>query len=518
MFSSILTGCVAGMEAYLLRAEVDISNGLPGFCMVGSLGNEAKEAKERVQVALKNCGYHIPANKVTINLSPANIRKDGTGYDVPIAVGILQGLGFFDEESTKRILFVGELGLNGEIKPVSGILPVVREASMSDIECCIVPLDNVEEGSAIPDINVRGVSHITELIAFLQASDNKEREKILPIHPCVLEKIRKRNNANDNLDFEDVKGQEVAKRAAEIAAAGFHNLLMSGPPGGGKSMIARRIPGILPQLTPKECLEVSAIYSVAGMLSADNPLITSRPFRSPHHTISNVALVGGGIRIQPGAISLAHRGVLFLDELTEFPRYILECLRQPLEEHTVSIARANGSFSYPANFMLVCAMNPCRCGYYPDKNRCTCSEKEISSYWSKLSGPLLDRIDMYVETARVDLDKLQSSRKGESSESIRQKVEKARKIQEKRFQNREYSFNAEMPASDIDIFCAMGKEEKQLMELAYRNLQLSARTYHRVLKVARTIADLDGCEHIKKQHIAEALAYRLSERNDRKDG
>ena len=518
MFSSVLTGCVAGMEAFLLHAEVDISNGLPGFCMVGSLGIEAKEAKERVQVALKNCGYHIPPNKVTINLSPANIRKDGTGYDVPIAVGLLQDLGYFEEESTKDILFVGELGLNGEIKPVSGILPVVREASLSGVSCCIVPFENVMEGSAIPGIKVKGVAHISQLIAYLQEKEEKQKESILPTYPCVLEKIQKKNRAKEQLDFEDVKGQELAKRAAEIAAAGFHNLLMSGPPGGGKSMIARRIPGILPQLTPKECLEVSAIYSVAGLLSADNPLITGRPFRSPHHTISNAALVGGGVRIQPGAISLAHRGVLFLDELTEFPRYILECLRQPLEEHTVSIARANGSFSYPASFMLVCAMNPCRCGYYPDKNRCTCSEKEISNYRSKLSGPLLDRIDMYVETARVDLDKLQSTGKGESSESIRKKVEKARKIQEKRFCDREYSFNAEMPASDIEIFCTLGKEEKQLMELAYRNLQLSARTYHRVLKVARTIADLEGCERIKKQHIAEALAYRLAERNDRKDG
>ena len=518
MFSSILTGCVAGMEAFLLHAEVDVSNGLPGFCMVGSLGNEAKEARERVQVALKNCGYSIPPNKVTINLSPANIRKEGTGYDVPIAIGLLQDLGYFEEEDSKDILFVGELGLNGEIKPVSGILPIVREASLSGINICMVPFDNVLEGSAIPGIKVKGVAHISQLVSYLQEKEERQKDNILPTHPCVLEKIQKRNREKERLDFEDVKGQEVAKRAAEIAAAGFHNLLMSGPPGGGKSMIARRIPGILPQLTQKECLEVSSIYSVAGLLNAEKPLITGRPFRSPHHTISNAALVGGGVRIQPGAISLAHRGVLFLDELTEFPRYILECLRQPLEEHTVSIARANGSFSYPANFMLVCAMNPCRCGYYPDKNRCTCSEKEISNYRNKLSGPLLDRIDMYVETARVDLDKLQRIGKGESSESIRKKVEKARRIQEKRFENKEYSFNAEMPSSDIEAFCSLGREEKQLMELAYRNLQLSARTYHRVLKVARTIADLDGCEQIKKQHIAEALAYRLTERNDRKNG
>lgn len=518
MFSSIMTGCVAGMEAFLLRAEVDSSNGLPGFSMVGSLGNEAKEAKERVQVALKNAGYHIPPNKITINLSPANIRKDGTGYDVPIAVGILHSLGFFDAKDASNILFIGELGLNGEIKPVSGILPIVREASICGISCCIVPKDNVSEGSAIPGIEVRGASHITQLVEFLRENDIKVRNNILPVTPCSLEMIQKKNIAKEHLDFEDVKGQEVAKRAAEIAAAGFHNLLMCGTPGGGKSMIARRIPGILPKLTAKECLEVSSIYSVAGLLNAENPLITVRPFRSPHHTISNAALVGGGVRIQPGAISLAHRGVLFLDELTEFPRYILECLRQPLEEHTVSIARANGNFSYPANFMLVCAMNPCRCGYYPDKNRCTCSEKEINTYWNRLSGPLLDRIDMYVETARVDLDKLQGYKKDENSESIRKRVEKARRIQEKRFMGKDYAFNGEMKASDIDEFCVLGKEEKALMELAYHNLGLSARTYHRVLKVARTIADLDGCERIKVKHISEALAYRLAERNKNENG
>jgi magnesium chelatase family protein len=293
---------------------------------------------------------------------------------------------------------------------------------------------------------------------------------------------------------------------------------MSGPPGGGKSMIAQRIPGILPELNEQECLEVSSIYSVAGLLDAQIPLITERPFQSPHHTISNAAMVGGGIRIHPGAISLSHRGVLFLDELTEFPRNILECLRQPLEEHQVNIARAQGNYQYPANFMLVAAMNPCRCGYYPDRNRCTCTEKDMLQYWNRLSGPLLDRIDMYVETGRVDLLHLQTERREESTQSIRKRVESARKIQERRFRKKEYTFNSEMKASDMDEFCMLGKKEKLLMEIAYTKLKLSARTYHRVLKVARTIADLEGCEYIRKQHIAEALAYRLTERNDRKDG
>lgn len=518
MFSSVLTGGLNGMEAYLLHAEVDISTGLPGFCMVGSLSNEVKEAKERVQVALKNAGFDIPPNKITINLSPANIRKEGTGYDVPIAVGLLLSLGYFEEKSCENLLFIGELGLNGEIKPVSGILPIVKNAASAGLNGCMVPLDNAMEGSAIPGIKVKGVSDIRQLVEFLQEEDEKLRDKILPTCHCTLPDIRKRNREREQVDFAQVRGQEVAKRAAEIAAAGFHNLLMSGPPGGGKSMIARRIPGILPELSEEECLEVSAIYSVAGMLNADTPLITQRPFQSPHHTISNAALVGGGIKVRPGAISLSHRGVLFLDELTEFPRYILECLRQPLEEHTVSIARAQGSFHYPANFMLVCAMNPCKCGYYPDKNRCTCSQKDMVNYWNKLSGPLLDRIDMYVETSRVDLSRLQSDGKEESTEIIRKRVAAARKRQEKRFRNKPYSFNSEMSVSDIEHFCILGKQERQLMELAYTRLKLSARTYHRVLKVARTIADLEGSERICEKHISEALAYRFVEKSRQENG
>lgn len=506
------------MEAYLLHAEVDISNGLPGFCMVGSLSNEVREAKERVQVALKNAGYDMPPNKVTINLSPANIRKEGTGYDVPIAIGLLQSLGYFEPKACENILFVGELGLNGEIKPVNGILPIVKKAAGEGISCCIVPQGNAMEGSAIPGIAVKGVENIIQLVNFLQEEDIHRREGLLPTCKCTLSDIRRRHKEREHPDFAEVKGQELAKRAAEIAAGGFHNLLMSGPPGGGKSMIAQRIPGILPELSEQECLEVSAIYSVAGMLDAQSPLITERPFQSPHHTISNAALVGGGIRIHPGAISLSHRGVLFLDELTEFPRNILECLRQPLEDHKVSIARAQGSFQYPANFMLVCAMNPCKCGYYPDKNRCTCTQKDMIQYWNRLSGPLLDRIDMYVETSRVDLNRLQGTNKEESTETIRKRVEAARKIQEKRFRKKSYSFNSEMRASDVEEFCVLGRKEKHLMELAYSKLKLSARTYHRVLKVARTIADLEGSEMIREKHISEALAYRLTERSQQNEG
>lgn len=511
MYSSILTGSLFGIEANLIHVEVDISTGLPGFSMVGSLSNEVREARERVQVALKNADFDIPPKKITINLAPADLKKDGTGFDVPIAVGILQTLGYFCREATENILFAGELGLDGEIRSISGILPIVREAAQRGVGTCIIPWDNRVEGSVIPGIRVRGARNIHQLTAFLQEPDADRREELLAAQPCTTREILGKEQCGTGSDFSEIKGQETARRAAEIAAAGFHNLLMSGPPGGGKSMIARAMAGILPPMTWQESIEVTAIYSVAGMLDQENPLILRRPFQSPHHTISGAALIGGGVHTRPGAISLAHRGVLFLDELTEFPRNILECLRQPLEDRRVNIARAQGNYIYPADFMLVCAMNPCRCGFFPDKNRCRCSEGELAKYWSRLSGPLLDRMDMYVETSRIELQKLQAIRQGENSARIRQRVVEARAIQEERFRGKKYSFNGDMEAGELERYCELGREEKQLMELAYRQLDLSARTYHRILKVARTIADLGHSERIREEHISEALAYRLTE-------
>lgn len=495
----------------MIHVEVDISTGLPGFSMVGSLNSEVREAKERVQVALKNAGFDLPPKKVTINLAPANLKKSGTGFDVPIAIGILQTLGYFSEKATENILFAGELGLDGEIKPITGILPIVKEAAFRGIGTCIIPWENRVEGSLIPDIRVRGVRNIHQLTAFLQERNTEKQEQLLPAETCrTLEFLGEEQN-QVSFDFAEIRGQEIAKRAAEIAVAGFHNLLMSGPPGGGKSMIARAMAGILPPMTWQESIEVTAIYSVAGILDPDKPLILRRPFQNPHHTISAAALIGGGIYTRPGAISLAHRGILFLDELTEFPRSILECLRQPLEDHQVNIARAQGNYIYPADFMLICAMNPCRCGYFPDKNRCCCSEADIAKYRNKLSGPLLDRMDMYVETSRIELDKLQSVQPGESSAEIRRRVMDARAIQQERFQGKKYSFNGDMEAGELEQFCKLGNEEKRLMELAYKRLDLSARTYHRILKVARTIADLEHSEQIREEHISEALAYRLTE-------
>lgn len=510
MYSSILAGALFGIEANLVHVEVDISTGLPGFSMVGSLGSEVREARERVQVALKNADFDIPPKKITINLAPANLRKDGTGFDLPIAIGILQTLGYFKEEATRDILFAGELGLDGEIRPVSGILPIVREAARRGIGNCIVPWDNRTEGGMIPGIRVRGVRSICQLTAFLQETDTDRQEELLPSQPCTTRELLEQEQPAPGNDFSGIKGQEAARRAAEIAAAGFHNLLMSGPPGGGKSMIARAMAGILPPMTWQESIEVTTVYSVAGKLDSENPLILRRPFQNPHHTISGAALIGGGVHTRPGAISLAHRGVLFLDELTEFPRTILECLRQPLEDRQVNIARAQGNCVYPADIMLVCAMNPCRCGYFPDKNRCRCSEGELVKYWSRLSGPLLDRMDMYVETGRIELEKLQSIGQGECSALIRRRVVEARAIQEERFRGKKYSFNGDMEAEDLEHYCKLGREEKKLMELAYRRLELSARTYHRVLKVARTIADLGHSERIREEHLAEALAYRLT--------
>ncbi|MDE7223797.1 MAG: YifB family Mg chelatase-like AAA ATPase [Acetatifactor sp.] len=518
MYSSILTGSLYGIEADLIHVEVDISTGLPGFSMVGSLSNEVREARERVQVALKNADFDIPPKKITINLAPANLKKDGTGFDVPIAVGILQTLGYFRDKATENILFAGELGLDGEIRPISGILPIVKAAAQRGINTCIVPWDNRVEGSVIPGIRVRGTRNIHQLTTFLQEPDPERQEELLPAQPCTTCEILEGEQWDESSDFARIKGQEAARRAAEIAVAGFHNLLMSGPPGGGKSMIARAMAGILPPMTWQESIEVTAVYSVAGMLKPEKPLILQRPFQSPHHTISGAALIGGGIHTHPGAISLAHRGILFLDELTEFPRNILECLRQPLEDHQVNIARAQGNYIYPADFMLVCAMNPCRCGYFPDKNKCRCSEGEIAKYWSRLSGPLLDRMDMCVETSRIDLEKLQSVRQGESSVQIRQRVVEARAVQEERFRGRKYSFNGDMEAGELERYCELGREEKRLMELAYRKLDLSARTYHRILKVARTVADLERSERIREEHLSEALAYRLTEGARRRNG
>lgn len=510
MFCNILSGGVVGVSACLVGVEVDMDRGLPSFSMVGSLSGEVRESRERVSVALKNSGFSIPPTRLTVNLAPADVHKEGTAFDLPIAVGILQVMSYFSESATDNILFLGELGLNGELKKVRGVLPIVQSALKAGVKQCIVPIANAAEGAVIPGIKVRGAESIGQVLAFLQQENEEEREKILP--ETFIDASQVLMNLNvEGEDFAQVQGQEMARRAAEIAAAGFHNLLMIGPPGAGKSMIARRIPGILPPLTLQESLEVTGIYSVAGLLEEGQALVAERPFQHPHHTISRAALTGGSLRPRPGLISLSHRGILFMDELPEFGRSIIDSMRQPLEEHRVQLAKAGGNLTYPADFMLVCAMNPCPCGFYPDRNRCKCTETQINRYKGKVSGPIMDRIDLWVELQAVKLSGLQSGSPVEGTAEIRKRVERARIMQENRFQGSKYRFNADIEAGDLEKFCPLGMREKKLMEKLYHTLQLSARAYHRIVKVARTIADLEGAEVIQEEHLLEAAGYRPGE-------
>lgn len=509
MFVTVCSGAIHGVSAYPVAVEVDIARGLPAFSMVGSLSCEVRESRERVCVALKNAGFTLPPDRITVNLAPADRRKEGTAFDLPIAVGILSALGDLPTKAADGILFLGELGLNGELKKVRGTLPIVKEGAEKGIREFIVPKVNAGEGAAIPGVRVRGAEGIRQVFDFLRAGTPEERDRILPCTDRPAWDGEGGREA-DIPDFSQVSGQETAKRAAEIAAAGFHNLLMVGPPGAGKSMIAKRIPGILPKLTEKESLEVTAVASVAGLTGDGGTLFTHRPFQSPHHTISQAALIGGSSAAKPGMISLAHRGVLFLDELTEFRREALDSLRQPLEDRNVCISRMGGNVTYPSDFMLVCAMNPCPCGYYPDRNRCRCTQPQIRKYMGKISGPILDRIDLCVELEAVDVQSLKDGRPGEDSETIRSRVQKARKIQEARFAGTGCQFNGDMDVSNIERYCTLGREEQDCMERLYQSMQLSARAYHRILKVARTIADLAGEEKITGEHLLEAAFYRPS--------
>lgn len=509
MYSTVISGAVLGVSAYLVFVEVDAARGLPGFSLVGSPGGEVKESRERVMVALKNVGINLPPKKITVNLSPADMKKEGSAFDLPIAVGMMEAMEYFKPNAAADTLFLGELGLDGEIKKVRGVLPIVREAAAKGIRQCIVPAANAREGAVIPGITVRGAGHIRDVLHFLE-SDQGKREEVLPAEQMVKEEWDAWQDREEMPDFSQVNGQETAKRAAQIAAAGFHNLLMVGPPGAGKSMIAKRIPGILPRLTREESLEVTSVLSVAGLLEEGTDLVRERPFQSPHHTISRAALVGGGANPRPGMISLAHRGVLFLDELTEFKREALDCLRQPLEEHRIHICRSGGNVTYPSDFMLVCAMNPCPCGFYPNRGRCRCTESQIRRYMGKVSGPILDRIDLCVELQPVDISGLKGNRKAHTGAEMREKVERARERQAKRFQGTGYRFNADIDGTGIDRYCPLGKEEQELMERLYQSLQLSARAYHRILKVARTVADLEGAEGIGTEHLLEASFYRPS--------
>ena len=502
MLAKVRTAAVVGLDAQEIEVQVDIAGGLPALTIVGLPDTAVQEARERVRSAIRNSGCQFPMKRVTVNLAPADLRKAGPAYDLPIAVGILISAGQLAAD-TSQMLFLGELSLDGSLRHTHGIISMVGLAMDKGIATVFVPEADAAEAALVRGVDVIPISSVTQLVAHLRG------EAIIPPYVADEVDVAEMEPLIEATDLAHIKGQEHVKRALEVAAAGGHNMIMSGPPGSGKTLLARSLSRIMPRMSIDEALEVTKIYSVSGMLPQDMPLIKQRPFRAPHYTISHAGLVGGGRWPRPGEISLSHRGVLFLDELPEFGHADLEILRQPLEDKVVTISRAQGTMTFPANFMLVAAMNPCPCGFHSDPVKtCTCSATMVSRYQKRISGPLLDRIDIYVEVPRVEYEKLADDRIGESSHSVRERVEKARFFQRERFNGNGLVCNADMKPVDVREFCDVDPAAKSLLQAAMKQQHLSARAFHRILKLARTIADLEAIETITANHLAEALQYR----------